>query len=59
MIGIKDNSRDGVCTGYGVGKMNHQGRDFVEWCEKSELVWVNRYMKHKKRGTMFSVRYCR
>ena len=55
----KGNAREGVCGRYGVGRMNEQGRDFVEWCEENELVWVNSYMKHRRRGTWFSARYHR
>ena len=55
----KGNAREGVCGIYGVGSMNEQGRDFVEWCEENELVWANSYMKHRKRGTWFSARYHR
>ena len=55
----KGNAREGVCGRYGVGRMNDQGRDFVEWCEENELVWVNSYMKHRRRGTWFSVRFHR
>ena len=55
----KGNAREGVCGRYGVGRMNEQGRDFVEWCEENELVWVNSYMKHRRRGTWFSMRYRR
>ena len=55
----KGNAREGVCGRYGIGRMNEQGRDFVEWCEENELVWVNSYMKHRRRGTWFSPRYHR
>ena len=55
----KGNAREGVCGRYGIGRMNEQGRDFVEWCEENELVWVNSYMKHRRRGTWFSARYHR
>ena len=55
----KGNAREGVCGRYGIGRMNEQGRDFVEWCEENELVWVNSYMKHRRRGTWFSARYRR
>ena len=47
----KGNAREGVCGRYGVGRMNEQGRDFVEWCEENELVWVNSYLKHRRRGS--------
>ena len=55
----KGNAREGVCGRYGIGRMNEQGRDFVEWCEENELVWVNSFMKHRRRGTWFSARYHR
>ena len=32
--------------GGGGGRMNEQGKDFVELCEDNELIWVNSYMKH-------------
>ena len=55
----KGNAREGVCGRYGVGRMNEQGRDFVEWCEENELVWVNSFMKHRRRGSWFSIRFHR
>ena len=55
----KGNAREGVCGRYGIGRMNEQGRDFVEWCEENELVWVNSFLKHRRRGTWFSSRYHR
>ena len=55
----RGNAREGVCGKYGVGRMNEAGRDLIEWCEENELVYVNSYMKHARRGTWFNLRYGR
>ena len=33
----KGNARKRICGRYGVGRMNKQGKDFVEWSEENEL----------------------
>ena len=53
------NARRGVCGKYGVGRMNEAGRDLIDWCEEHELVYVNSFMRHARRGTWFNVRYGR
>lgn len=52
-------SRDGVTGKYGVGRSSEAVRDLIDWCEENELAWVNRYMRHARRGTWFSVVYKR
>ena len=49
----KENAREGVCSRYGVRRMNEQGGVFVQWCEEKELVWVNSYMKQRMRVLCF------
>jgi len=55
----RGNVRDGVTGRYGVGRVNEAGRDMIEWCEENELVYVNSFMQHKRRGTWFNLRYGR
>ena len=31
----------------------------VDWCEENDLVWMNRFKKHWRRGTWFSNRFHR
>ena len=51
--------RRGVCGKYGVGRVNEAGADLIDWCEEHELVYVNSFMKHRRRGTWFNLRYGR
>ena len=51
----RGNARLGVCGKYGVGRMNEAGRDLIDWCEEHGLVYVNSFMRHVRRGTVWSV----
>ena len=51
--------RRGVCGKFGVGRVNEAGADLIDWCEENELAYVNSYMKHRRRGTWFNMRYGR
>ena len=51
--------RSGVCGRFGVGRVNEAGADLIDWCEEHELAYVNSFMKHRRRGTWFNLRYAR
>jgi len=55
----KGNNREGVCGKYGLGSCNEAGRDLLDWCEENGLVYVNSYMRHRRRGTWFNRFYGR
>ena len=45
--------RPNVCGKFGIGNTNHQGQMLLDWCEDQELVYVNSYFNHRRRGTWF------
>ena len=55
----RGNERSGVCGKFGVGRMNEAGADLIDWCEEHELAFVNSFVKHRRRGTWFNLRYGR
>ena len=57
-VGINE-GRMAVYGKFGIGRMNEAVRDLIEWCEQHELVYVNSYMRHERRGTWFHMRYGR
>ena len=49
----------GVSGGFGLGRTNEADRDLIEWWEQHELQYVNSYMRYKRRGTWWYMRYAR
>ena len=43
--------REDVCGMFGIRQSNDQGRKLLEWCEDNDLVHVNSYYNHRRRGT--------
>ena len=35
----------GICGKYGVGRMNEEGRDLIDFCEEHRLTYVKSFMK--------------
>jgi hypothetical protein len=46
--------RPGVCGIFGLRESNPQGVGLLEWCEDNQLVHVNSFYNHRRRGTWFS-----
>jgi len=55
----RNEEKKGVCGRFGVGQRNDAGRDLIEWCEDNAMAYVNSFIKHRRRGTWFNLRYGR